>query len=185
MLDDGGEVLKSIQSKMDATGIDNFDEWLSYVNVYDNANDLFILRFERDPSNDNVFNFYLSVNRESVAYQNKGVENIYGTYKIVFYANELENGEYSTEVITTELGYHVILKTATGEKASYDDSVDSMRDAIAQDKLNEDQSLVVDAIRYYRELYELDIVDSEMDSQYGVYMNNLINTYENANNTTN
>ncbi len=94
MLDDGGEVLKSIQSKMDATGVDNFDEWLSYVNVYDNANDLFILRFERDPSNDNVFNFYLSVNRESEAYQNKGVENIYGTYKIVFYANELENGVF-------------------------------------------------------------------------------------------
>ena len=105
--------------------------------------------------------------------------------ELVKAANELEDGEYSTEVITTELGYHVILKTATGEKASYDDSVDSMRDAIAQDKLNEDQSLVVDAIRYYRDLYELDIVDSEMDSQYGVYMNNLINTYENANNTTN
>ena len=92
-------------------------------------------------------------------------------------ASELEDGEYSTEVITTELGYHVILKTKTGEKASYDDSVDSMKDAIAQDKLSTDQSLMVDAIRYYRDLYELDIIDSEMDSQYGVYMNNLINTY--------
>lgn len=92
-------------------------------------------------------------------------------------ASELEDGEYSTEVITTELGYHVILKTKTGEKASYDDSVDSMKDAIAQDKLSTDQSLMVDAVRYYRDLYELDIIDSEMDSQYGVYMNNLINTY--------
>ena len=92
-------------------------------------------------------------------------------------ASELEDGEYSTEVITTELGYHVILKTKTGEKASYDDSVDSMKDAIAQDKLCTDQSLMVDAVRYYRDLYELDIIDSEMDSQYGVYMNNLINTY--------
>ena len=92
-------------------------------------------------------------------------------------ASELEDGEYSTEVITTELGYHIILKTKTGEKASYDDSVDSMKDAIAQDKLSTDQSLMVDAVRYYRDLYELDIIDSEMDSQYGVYMNNLINTY--------
>ena len=100
-------------------------------------------------------------------------------------ASELEDGEYSTEVITTELGYHVILKTATGEKASYDDSVDSMREAIAEDKLSEDQSLMVDAIRYYRDLYELDIIDSEMDSQYGVYMNNLINTYENSNSNSN
>ena len=95
-------------------------------------------------------------------------------------ASKLEDGEYSTEVITTELGYHVILKTATGEKASYDDSVDSMKDAITEDKLNNDQSLMVDAIRYYRDLYELDIVDSELDSQYSIYMNNLINTYENT-----
>ena len=56
-----------------------------------------------------------------------------------------------------------------------------MKDAIAQDKLEEDQSLMVDAVRHYRELYELDIIDSEMDDQYGVYMNNLINSYENTN----
>lgn len=95
-------------------------------------------------------------------------------------ANSLKDGEYSTEVITTELGYHVILKTKTGEKASYDDSVDTMKDDITEDKLNSDQSLMVDAIRYYRDLYELDIVDSELDNQYSIYMNNLINTYENT-----
>ena len=95
-------------------------------------------------------------------------------------ANSLKDGEYSTEVITTELGYHIILKTKTGEKASYDDSVDTMKDAITEDKLNSDQSLMVDAIRYYRDLYELDIVDSELDNQYSIYMNNLINTYENT-----
>ena len=94
-------------------------------------------------------------------------------------ASELKDGEYSTEIITTELGYHVILKTKTGEKKSYDDSVDSMKDAITKDKLTKDQSLMVDAIRYYRDLYELDIVDSELDSQYSIYMNNLINTYKN------
>lgn len=99
-------------------------------------------------------------------------------------ASKLKDGEYSTEVITTELGYHVILKTATGEKASYDDSIDSMKDAITKDKLNNDQSLMVDAIRYYRELYELDIVDSELDNQYSIYMNNLINTYENTSNNS-
>ena len=100
--------------------------------------------------------------------------------ELVRAASELEDGEYSTELITTELGYHVILKTATGEKDSYDDVLDQMKEAIATDKLSEDQSLMVDAVRYYRDLYELDIIDSEMDSQYGIYMNNLINTYENA-----
>ncbi len=101
--------------------------------------------------------------------------------ELVKAASELKDGEYSTEVITTELGYHVILKTKTGDKKSYDDSLDSMKEAITQDKLNEDQSLMIDAIRYYRDLYDLDIVDSELDSQYSVYMNNLINTYKNQN----
>ena len=100
--------------------------------------------------------------------------------ELVKAASELKDGEYSTKVITTELGYHVILKTATGEKASYDDVLEDMKDAITKDKLSEDQSLMVDAIRYYRDLYELDIIDSEMDSQYSIYMNNLINTYENS-----
>lgn len=101
--------------------------------------------------------------------------------ELVKAASELKDGEYSTEIITTELGYHVILKTKTGEKKSYDDSLDSMKEDITQDKLTEDQSLMVDAIRYYRDLYELDIVDSELDSQYSIYMNNLINTYKNQN----
>lgn len=101
--------------------------------------------------------------------------------ELVKAASELKDGEFSTEVITTELGYHVILKTKTGEKKSYDDSVDSMKESITKDKLTEDQSLMVDAIRYYRDLYELDIVDSELDSQYSIYMNNLINTYKNQN----
>ena len=101
--------------------------------------------------------------------------------ELVKAASELKDGEYSTEIITTELGYHVILKTKTGEKKSYDDSLDSMKESITQDKLTEDQSLMLDAIRYYRDLYELDIVDSELDSQYSIYMNNLINTYKNQN----
>ena len=101
--------------------------------------------------------------------------------ELVKAASELKDGEYSTEIITTELGYHVILKTKTGEKKSYDDSLDSMKESITQDKLTEDQSLMVDAIRYYRDLYELDIVDSELDSQYSIYMNNLTNTYKNQN----
>lgn len=96
--------------------------------------------------------------------------------ELVKAAAKLNDGEYSTEVITTELGYHVILKTATGEKASYDDSLDSMKDAITTDKLSADSSLSVEAIKYYRDKYDMDIIDSEVKSQYSTYMNNLINS---------
>lgn len=102
--------------------------------------------------------------------------------ELVKAAAKLNDGEYSTEVITTELGYHVILKTATGEKASYDDSLDTMKENIANDKLTEDKALMVDAVQYYRDKYDFDIVDSEMKSQYSKYMNNLINSYKNNKN---
>jgi len=100
--------------------------------------------------------------------------------ELVKAAGKLKDGEYSTEVITTEAGYHVILKTKTGEKKSYEDSLDSMKTKITQTKLSSDQSLAIDAIKHYRDEYDLDIIDSEMDSQYGKYMNNLINTYKNS-----
>lgn len=101
--------------------------------------------------------------------------------ELVVAAAKLNDGEYSTEIITTELGYHVILKTATGEKANYDDSLDSMKDAIATDKLSEDSSLAVEAIKYYRDKYDMDIIDSEVKSQYSTYMNNLINSSKTTN----
>lgn len=102
--------------------------------------------------------------------------------ELVKAAGKLNDNEFSTEVITTEAGYHVILKTKTGEKASYEDSLDNMKEKITQSKLSasDGQSLMVDAIKHYRDKYELNIVDSEISSQYGRYMNNLINNAKNS-----
>ena len=51
-----------------------------------------------------------------------------------------------------------------------------MKDAITEDKLTEDNSLAIEAIEYYRKKYDVDIIDSDLKSQYGRYMNNLINS---------
>ncbi|MCM1053040.1 MAG: peptidylprolyl isomerase [Ruminococcus sp.] len=94
-------------------------------------------------------------------------------------AAKLNDGEYSTSLITTEAGYHIIYKANTKEKASYEDSLDSMKERITNERLSDSengQKLMVEAVKHYREKYELDIVDSEIDSQYGRYMNNLINS---------
>lgn len=101
--------------------------------------------------------------------------------ELVKAAAKLKDGEYSTEVITTEEGYHVILKSKTGEKKSYDDSVTSMKEKITEDKLSNDSSLSVEAVKYYREKYDMNITDSEIKTQYGKYMNNLINQSKNNN----
>jgi len=95
--------------------------------------------------------------------------------ELVKAAYKLKDGEYSTELITTESGYHVILKTKTGTKKSYDDSLSNMKEKITTEKLSNDKSLSVEAIKHYREKYEMNITDSEVKSQYGRYMNNLIN----------
>ena len=98
--------------------------------------------------------------------------------ELVKAANDLKEGEYSTEVITTELGYHVILKTKVGEKESYDDALESMKEKITNDKLEKTPSLMPEAMQEFRKKYGLDIIDDELDSQYGTYMNNLINAYK-------
>lgn len=104
--------------------------------------------------------------------------------ELVKAAANLKDNEYSTKLITTEAGYHVILKTETGEKKSYDESVDSMKERILEKKLNAEDanSLMIEAIKHYRDKYNLDIVDSEIDSQYGIYMNNLINSSKSSSN---
>ncbi len=103
--------------------------------------------------------------------------------ELVEAAAKLKDGEYSTELITTEAGYHVILKTKTGEKKSYDEALEEMNEAIVEDKLSSEDSnsYAVDALQYYRKKYDLDIIDSELKSQYGNYMNNLINSARNNN----
>ena len=53
---------------------------------------------------------------------------------------------------------------------------------MVNDKLEEDQTLITDAYKFYRDKYELDIIDDELNSQYGTYMNNLINSYRNSSN---
>ena len=107
--------------------------------------------------------------------------------ELVKAAGKLNDNEFSTEVITTEAGYHVILKTKTGEKKSYDDSLDNMKEKIMQNKLadKDGQSLMVEGIKHYRDKYELNIVDSEISNQYGKYMNNLINNAKNSSSSTN
>ncbi len=99
--------------------------------------------------------------------------------ELVKAAAKLKDGEFSTSVIKTQAGFHVILKTKTGEKKSFDDVKETMKEAIAEDKLTENSSLISEAIQNYRKKYDLDIVDSEMQSQYSKYMNNLINNLKN------
>ena len=36
-------------------------------------------------------------------------------------------------------------------------------------------TITTDAMKYFRKLYNMDIIDSTLDRQYGIYLNNLLN----------
>ncbi len=85
-------------------------------------------------------------------------------------ATELKNGEFSTTVITTELGYHVIYREDSKEKASLDEVKDSIIEKLANELLSEDESISVKALQDMRKEAGVDIVDSELQNQYAKYI---------------
>ena len=89
---------------------------------------------------------------------------------------KLKDGEYSKEVITTELGYHVVYRNASKEKESLDDLKEEIIETLANRKVQNNSTISIDSLKYYRELYNMKIIDSTLNSQYGIYMNNLINS---------
>ena len=97
--------------------------------------------------------------------------------ELVTAAYNLKDGNYSTKVITTELGYHVVLRTETKEKASLEDVKEDITETLAADYLTEHSVASVKALQELRQSYELEIVDSELKSQYAAYMQNLLNYY--------
>jgi len=90
-------------------------------------------------------------------------------------AYKLEDGKYSKDVVTTELGYHVIYRNASKEKESLKDLKEEIIETLATEKLETDKEISVNSMKYYRELYNMKIVDSELNRQYGIYLNNLVN----------
>ena len=55
--------------------------------------------------------------------------------ELVTAAYNLKDGKFSTKVITTELGYHVVLRTETKEKASLEDVKEDIVSDLAADYL--------------------------------------------------
>ena len=110
----------------------------------------------------------------SLGYVNNGT--LSSNYdEIIKAALKLKNGEYSTEMITTELGYHVIYRENNKEKASYDDVLDSMKQTLSKDLMTKDTTMAVKAMQSIRKDYGMEIVDSEIQSQYAKFIQSALN----------
>ena len=94
--------------------------------------------------------------------------------ELVDAAKKLKDGEYSTSIITTELGYHVILKVKTYEKDTLENLKDSIIETLGTKKYQTDQSISINALQSYRKKYNMEIEDSEMSRQYSNYIQNVL-----------
>ncbi len=91
-------------------------------------------------------------------------------------AAALEEGKYSSTPVKTEFGYHIIYKTKQNEKESLEDSSDTIRDIIAEESLNNNTLLYSEALEALREKYEMNIVDSDLNSGYEEYLKEITST---------
>ena len=116
----------------------------------------------------------------SLGYINEGT--LSSSYdEIIESAFKLKDSEYSTEVITTELGYHVIYREASKEKASFEDVEDSIRETLANDLLSEDTTISTKAMQNLRKEYGMEIIDSEVQNQYAKYIQNALSQANSTN----
>ena len=95
--------------------------------------------------------------------------------ELVTAAYNLKDGKYSTKVVTTEIGYHVVLRTETKEKAALNDVKEDIVEELAATYLSKNTVAAVKALQEIRKDYELEIVDSELKSQYAAFIQNQLN----------
>ena len=98
--------------------------------------------------------------------------------ELVDQAYNLKDGEYSTKMVTTELGYHVVLRTETKEKASLEDVRDNILETLGSKYIEENPVVNVKALQELRKEYDVEIVDSDIQTKYAEDIQNQLNYYE-------
>ena len=100
-------------------------------------------------------------------------------------AKKLKDGEYSTNVITTELGYHVILKVKSYEKDTLDNLKDKIVETLADRYITKNKnSIGLNALQHYRKEYGMEIQDDEIKKQYSNYIQNSLASIASASQST-
>ena len=85
---------------------------------------------------------------------------------------KLKDGQYTKEPVESTYGYHIILKVSNTKKPSLKDSTNKIKDAIATNKLNNDDTLLNKTWIDIRKSYDLKITDSDVESGYNKIKSN-------------
>lgn len=104
---------------------------------------------------------------------------------LVTEAYKLKDGEYSSNVVETELGYHLVYRTETKEKADLESVRDTIVDALVSDYLKENQEAYIKSMQAVRKEYGMDIIDDDLNTNYTNYIqNSLLKIQENKKNSS-
>lgn len=104
---------------------------------------------------------------------------------LVTEAYKLKDGEYSSNIVETELGYHLVYRTETKEKAKLDDVRDKIIDALVSDYLSENQEAYIKSMQAVRKEYGMNIIDNDLNTNYTNYIqNSLLKIQENKKNSS-
>lgn len=105
--------------------------------------------------------------------------------KLVTEAYKLKDGEYSTNIVETELGYHLVYRTETKEKADLESVRDKIIDALVSDYLIENKEAYIKSMQAVRKEYGMDIIDDDLKTNYTNYIqNSLLKIQENKNSSS-
>ena len=88
---------------------------------------------------------------------------------------DLKDGEYTKEPVKTSYGYHVILRTGSKEKAKLSKVKKTIISTLAEEEKTNNKTITIDAMTNLRKKYDMKIEDSDLESQYGNYIQYLIN----------
>ena len=88
-------------------------------------------------------------------------------------AFSLKIGEVTKTPVESQFGYHIIKRTGGEEKKSFDDMKEEIKDTLANEKLQEDQSLIYKALAQLRKDNGLEIKNENISSQYSIFLDQM------------
>ena len=87
---------------------------------------------------------------------------------------KLDNDEYTKEPVKTQYGYHIILKVDQKEKPKLKEVKDTIKETLANNKLNNNSTLHYETLMDIREENNIKWNDDELEKQYNDFMDQLI-----------
>lgn len=91
-------------------------------------------------------------------------------------AYELKDKSYTTTPVKSSQGYHIIYRFETKEKAKLDEVKTTIIETLGNKKLTDNKENEINALTELRKKYGVDIVDTELSTNYANYVQNQISS---------